>query len=364
MPVVVHKYGGSSLADLPRLRRVADRVIASRAAGESPVVVVSAMGDTTNQLLALAHEVAAEPDRRELDMLVSVGERVAMALLALCLRDRGVAARSLTGSQSGIVTDERHADASVVEVRPDRLRAALDAGLVPIVAGFQGVSREREITTLGRGGSDTTAVVLAAALGAERCEICSDVDGVWSADPRHVPLAKRIDSLSHDDMLELSRAGATVLFEDAVRVARDSGVVLRAVSTFLDGPGTRVGPTPTRRGPVGVAGDLLLRTEGAGWASCPGARLRRRAGDRRWWDVRNVHGPLPPGESVALVTLVGGGAGEDAARLARLDEALHTLASERPRGASGDVAWWEVPPDGLAAALRCLHLEVDPQVGT
>jgi aspartate kinase len=360
VPVVVHKYGGSSLADLDRLRRVAARIQAARDAGDQPVVVVSAMGDTTNQLIALAHEVADEPDRRELDMLVSVGERVAMSLLALCLRSRGVPARSLTGSQSGIVTDERHADARVVEVRPDRLREALAQGVVPIVAGFQGVSRTREITTLGRGGSDTTAVALAAALQAVRCEICSDVDGVWTADPRQVPEARRIDALSHDDMWALSQAGATVLFEDAVRLARERGVVLHAAATFTGGQGTRVGPVPRPTTPVGVAGDVLWRVPEAALGALPaGIRLRRRAGGFLWVDARNAHGArVEGGVRVGVVTLVGGGIGEEPRRLSALDHALMDVGGRGARGAAADVAWWEVEEDRLQDALRLLHAEV------
>jgi aspartate kinase len=208
MRVVVQKYGGSSVADLGRIRAVAARIAATRADGAGVVAVVSAMGNTTNELLALAHQVAARPDRRELDMLVSVGERISVALLAMALREVGVPAVSLTGSQSGIVTDERHADARVVEVRPDRIERELAAGNVVVVAGFQGVSREREVTTLGRGGSDTTAVVLAAALKADWCEICSDVDGVWSSDPRVVTDAAKIDAMGLDEALELARGGA------------------------------------------------------------------------------------------------------------------------------------------------------------
>jgi aspartate kinase len=232
--VVVQKYGGSSVADVDRLKRVAARVACTRAAGHAVVVVVSAMGNTTNELLNLARRVSSEPGRRELDMLLSVGERITMALLSMAINDLGVPAVSFTGSQSGILTDDRHAGARIVEVRPERIRKALDDGRVAIVAGFQGMSRSREITTLGRGGSDTTAVALAAALGAEVCEILTDVDGVFSADPRQVADAHRIDALSYGEALALFRGGARVLHPEAVAWAAKAGIVLH---TGLAEPG-------------------------------------------------------------------------------------------------------------------------------
>jgi aspartate kinase len=243
MRIVVQKYGGSSVADLDRIRAVADRIAGVRADGTAVCVVVSAMGNTTNELLTLARDIAPTPDRRELDMLISVGERVTMALLAMCLVDRGVPARSLTGSQSGIVTDEAHADARVVEVRADRLRQVLARGEVAIVAGFQGVSREREVTTLGRGGSDTTAVVLAAALGAEHAEICSDVDGVWSADPRIVPDAVKLDTLSLDEALALARGAERVAVIGggelyALALPHADELVLTEIDAAFDGADT------------------------------------------------------------------------------------------------------------------------------
>ncbi len=359
--VVVQKYGGSSVADLDRLQRVADRVAATLAAGLRPVVVVSAMGDSTNQILALAHQVSDRPDRRELDMLVSVGERVTMSLLAMALRARGVPARSLTGSQSGIVTDEQHADARIVEVRPQRLLAALEAGEVPIVAGFQGVSREREVTTLGRGGSDTTAVVLAAALGAEHCEICSDVDGVWTADPRIVPGARRIAALSPQHMWELSRAGATVLFEDAVRFAMERGVVLQASATFRTGEGTRVGPVPPSDSPVGCAVDRLTRVpEGEIGALSRGVRLRRRSAGWLWLDTRNSHGGDMPGAvSCTVVSLVGGAVGEQGVTITTVDAALSDAGIGVTHcGSAGEVAWWEVSEAQAGEALGLLHRQV------
>jgi aspartate kinase len=230
-PIVVQKYGGSSVADVPKLLAVADRVVRTHAAGHRVVVVVSAMGNTTNELLGLARQVSPTPGRRELDMLISVGERITMALLSMAVSDLGVPAVSFTGSQSGIITDENHSAARVIEVRPARIRQALEQDKVVIVAGFQGVSRSREVTTLGRGGSDTTAVALAAALDAAWCEICSDVDGVYSADPRKVPEARHLDRISYEEALALFRAGSKVLNAEATAFAAHHGIVLEAVKT-------------------------------------------------------------------------------------------------------------------------------------
>ncbi len=371
MRVVVQKYGGSSVADVDRIRRVAERVAKTAGQGFAVCVVVSAMGTTTNELIALAREVSARPDRRELDMLISVGERITMALLAMCLKDLGVPARSLTGSQSGIVTDESHADARVVEVRPQRLREVLEAGEVAIVAGFQGVSRAREVTTLGRGGSDTTAVVLAAALGAEHAEILSDVDGVWTADPRVVAEAAHLPVLSLDEALALARGGAKVLFEDAVRYARDQGVEIVAGSTFGPGAGTRLVrslPLPARA--VGVTGDRELARLEVGSeeellaVAAAGGRVRWRFGDVALVDLRNAHGGLPAGvrwAPASVVTAAGSALGEQPAVVARASAALAEGAIPvLLRGAAGDQAWWQVEPARLDDAVRAVHAALIP----
>jgi aspartate kinase len=235
--IVVQKYGGSSVADVTRLRKVAERVMRTRHAGHDVVVVVSAMGDTTDELLALAKQVSANPERRELDMLLTAGERIAMALLSIAIRDLGGDAISFTGSQSGIITNDRHVDARIIEVRPFRVQDELSRGRIVVVAGYQGVSYRREVTTLGRGGSDTTAVALAAALGAEYCEICSDVDGVYTADPRVVPAARRIGSLSYKETQELAESGAKVLNAQAVEFAKESGIAIYARATASPLPG-------------------------------------------------------------------------------------------------------------------------------
>jgi aspartate kinase len=229
--IIVQKYGGSSVADISRIRRVAERVVAARREGYAVCVVVSAMGKTTDQLLALATEVSASAPRRELDMLLSVGERTTMALLAIALHSLGEDAISFTGSQCGIMTNDRHFDARIIEVRPHRIEDELARGRTVIVAGYQGMSYKREITTLGRGGSDTTAVALAAALRAERCEIYSDVDGVYTADPRVVDDAKHIGAMGYEELQEMAEAGAKVLNAEAVEFAKRHGIAIYARKT-------------------------------------------------------------------------------------------------------------------------------------
>ena len=231
MTVLVQKYGGSSVADVEKIGKVADRVVAAKQAGSDVVVVVSAMGKTTDGLLALAKSVHADAPRRELDMLVSTGERVTMALLSIAIHARGCDAISFTGSQSGIITNDRLFEARILEVRPHRIEDELARGKIVIVAGYQGMSYKREITTLGRGGSDTTAVALAAALGAERCEIYSDVDGVYSADPRAVPDAVHLPEIDLACLQEMAEAGAKVLNAQAVEWARRAKIVLHARKT-------------------------------------------------------------------------------------------------------------------------------------
>jgi aspartate kinase len=264
--IIVQKYGGSSVADVEKLGRVADKIVAARRAGHDVVVVVSAMGKTTDGLLALARQVAVlgehqgEPPRRELDMLLSTGERVSMALLSIAIQSRGFDAISFTGSQSGILTNDRHFDARIIEVRPHRIEDELARGRIVIIAGYQGMSYRREITTLGRGGSDTTAVALAAALQAERCEIYSDVDGVYSADPRVVPEARHIPALDHAMLQEMAECGAKVLCAQAVEWARRAGIAIYARSTFDAGAAPqretivrRFGPSEEHRARAVVA---------------------------------------------------------------------------------------------------------------
>ncbi|MBK4348767.1 aspartate kinase [Lacisediminihabitans changchengi] len=262
MALIVQKYGGSSVADAESIKRVAKRIVETRKSGNDVVVVVSAMGDTTDELLDLASAVTPLASGRELDMLLTAGERISMALLAMAIKSLGQDARSYTGSQAGLVTDAKHGSARIVDVAPKRVREALDAGAIAIVAGFQGFSRiTGDITTLGRGGSDTTAVALAAALNADVCEIYTDVDGVFTADPRVVPAAHKIDTVTSEEMLELAAAGAKVLYIRAVEYARRHGVTLHVRSSFNNNEGTLVinpkeGENVEEPLIVGVASDL------------------------------------------------------------------------------------------------------------
>jgi aspartate kinase len=281
--IVVQKYGGSSVADVARMKLVAERVMRTRRQGYDVVVVVSAMGDTTDELLALAKQVSPNPDRRELDMLLTAGERISMALLSIAIRELGGEAISFTGSQSGIITTDRHVDARIIEVRPFRVQDELDKGKIVVVAGYQGVSYRREVTTLGRGGSDTTAVAMAAALGAEYCEICSDVEGVYTADPRVVPDARRIGSMSYEETQELAESGAKVLNAQAVEFAKEKGIAIyaRATKSPLPGADPSADGTVVRRDAVrqpgsvvGVASErdvLVLSADMGHGAMAPGA---------------------------------------------------------------------------------------------
>jgi aspartate kinase len=240
MSLVVQKFGGTSVADAERIRAVADHVARSRRAGDDVVVVVSAMGKTTDDLVRLADDVSSVQPTREVDMLLSAGERISMSLLCMALAELGIEATSYTGSQAGIITDAVHTRAKILEIKADRLRATLDGGGVPVVAGFQGMSVERDITTLGRGGSDTTAVALAAVLEAEACEIYTDVSGVFSADPRIVPEAHKLARISYEEMLEMAATGGRVLMLRSVEFARNHGVPLHVRSSFTWEPGTWV----------------------------------------------------------------------------------------------------------------------------
>ncbi|MEL5992206.1 aspartate kinase [Microbacterium phosphatis] len=241
MALIVQKFGGSSVADAESIKRVAKRIVDTRRAGNDVVVAVSAMGDTTDELLDLAGQVAPIPAPREMDILLSSGERISMALLAMAIHSMGYEAQSFTGNQAGVLTTADHGAARIVDVTPTRLRQALDEGAIVIVAGFQGVNPDKnDVTTLGRGGSDTTAVALAAALGADVCEIYSDVDGIFTADPRVIPRARKLDTVTADEMLELAANGAKVLYIRAVEYARRHGVLIHARSSFTSNEGTYV----------------------------------------------------------------------------------------------------------------------------
>jgi len=239
--LIVQKYGGSSVADAASIKRVAKRIAEAKRAGNEVVVVVSAMGDTTDELIELANKITPLPPSREMDILLTAGERISMALLAMAVANLGVEAQSFTGQQAGVITDTMHGKARIIDVTPSRIRATLDAGAIAIVAGFQGVTQyTNDVTTLGRGGSDTTAVALAAALGADICEIYTDVDGVFTADPRIVPSARRIDRISYEEMMEMAASGAKVLGLRCVEYARRYGVPVHVRSSFSGREGTLI----------------------------------------------------------------------------------------------------------------------------
>jgi len=245
MSIVVQKYGGSSVADAAGIRRVARRIVDTKVSGHDVVVVVSAMGDTTDELRDLAEQVSPAPPPRELDMLLTAGERISMALLAMAIAELGQTAKSFTGSQAGVITDSAHGKAKIIDITPGRIENANAQGAIAIVAGFQGVSQDtKDITTLGRGASDTTAVALAAALGAQVCEIYSDVDGVFSADPRLVPTARKLDRISHEEMLEMAACGAKILHLRCVEYARRYDIPIHVRSSFSLKEGTWILPDP------------------------------------------------------------------------------------------------------------------------
>lgn len=254
MALIVQKYGGTSVGTIERIHRVADRVARTQEEGHHVVVVLSAMSGETDRLLKLAHEVTANPDERELDMLLSTGERVTIALLAMELRGRGLNARSFTGRQVGIITDSAHTKARIARVTADRIKEALNEGVIPIVAGFQGINERSDVTTLGRGGSDLSAVALAAALKANRCVIFTDVDGVYTADPNIVPAARRIDKIAYEEMLEMASLGAKVLQTRSVEFAAKFSVPVEVNSSFTEGKGTLVTKEDKDMEAVAVAG--------------------------------------------------------------------------------------------------------------
>ncbi len=254
MALIVQKYGGTSVGTIERIHRVADRVAQTQRDGHQVVVVLSAMSGETDRLIKLAQEATANPDERELDMLLSTGERVTIALLAMELRGRGINARSFTGRQVGIITDSAHTKARIARVTADRLKEAISKGVIPVVAGFQGINEQSDVTTLGRGGSDLSAVALAAALKADRCIIFTDVDGVYTADPNIVPAARRIDKIAYEEMLEMASLGAKVLQTRSVEFAAKYGVPVEVNSSFKEGKGTLVTKEDADMEAVAVAG--------------------------------------------------------------------------------------------------------------
>lgn len=377
-PIVVQKYGGSSVADTTAIKRVAERIVARRKEGKRVVVVVSAMGKTTDQLLARARELSDSPSRRELDMLLTCGERASMALVAMAVQALGYDAISMTGSQAGIVTNDRHAGARIIEIRPVRVLDELEQGKIVIVAGFQGVSYKGEVTTLGRGGSDTTAVALAAALQAEYCEICSDVDGVYTADPRIVDATKMLHAISHDEMLELATHGAKVLHATCVEIARRTNIAMYARATSKHDGGTRIAMAGTAAyvDAVGVTGQKqLVRVRATGArcidrvldaaaaASVPALHLDTDMQSADLWfgladvpDWPAIRARLAKDleilEGVGAVSVVGDNLGADPIKLQR----ARTVAKD----AGIEIVAMSTSP--LRVSLFCIEANVDPLV--
>jgi aspartate kinase len=341
--LVVQKYGGSSVADADGIKRVARRIVDTRRAGNDVVVIVSAMGDTTDELLELAHKVNPTPPPRELDMLLTAGERMSAALLAMASQSLGVAARSFTGSQAGVITTGQHGDARIIDITPGRIRAALSEGDVAIIAGFQGVSQvTKDITTLGRGASDTTAVALAAALDADVCEIYTDVDGVFTADPRIVPTARRIEQISSEEMLEMAASGAKVLHLRCVEYARRFGVKVHVRSSFSQRPGTWV---VDQRSAAAATAD----TQGVGMEQ---PIISGVAHDRSEAKVTVVGVPDKPGKAAAIFKAV-----------AAADVNLDMIVQNVSAAATGltDVSF-TLPKTDLRTALEALR-QVQGEVG-
>ncbi|MDQ3293861.1 MAG: aspartate kinase [Actinomycetota bacterium] len=327
MALLVMKFGGTSVADAERIKRVAERIVTARRDGNSVVVVVSAMGDSTDELLDLAKQVSPLPPGREMDMLLTAGERISMALLAMAISALGFEARSFTGSQAGVITTSAHGRARIIDVTPGRIRTALDEGAIAIVAGFQGVSQDtKDITTLGRGGSDTTAVALAAALGADICEIYTDVDGVYTADPRIVPNARRLDNVCYEEMLELAACGAKILMLRCVEYARRYGIPVRVRSSFSQLPGTLVS---------GSMEDLPVEQ----------AIIAGVAHDRSEAKVTVVGVPDKPGEAAAIFRA-----------LADAEINIDMIVQNVSAAATGrtDISFTLPVPDG-PAAIAALH---------
>jgi aspartate kinase len=332
--LVVQKYGGSSVANAERIKRVAERIVSARKAGSDVVVVVSAMGDTTDELLDLAHQVSPLPAGRELDMLLTAGERISMALLAMAIHNLGYEARSYTGSQAGVITTSSHGRARIIDVTPGRLRTALDEGAIVIVAGFQGVAQDtKDITTLGRGGSDTTAVAVAAALNADVCEIYTDVDGVFTADPRIVPNARRIEQITYEEMLELAACGAKVLMLRCVEYARRFNLPIHVRSSYSTKSGTIV---------TGSMEDLPVEQ----------ALITGVAHDRSEAKITVVGVPDEPGQAAMLFETV-------AAAETNLDMIVQNVSTE---GSGRTDISFTLPTSDGPAAMSALH-KIQEKVG-
>jgi aspartate kinase len=335
--LVVQKYGGSSVADAERIKRVAERIVAARKAGNDVVVVVSAMGDTTDELLDLAHQVSPLPPGRELDMLLTAGERISMALLAMAIHNLGYEARSYTGSQAGVITTSVHGRARIIDVTPGRLKSAIDEGAIAIVAGFQGVAQDtKDITTLGRGGSDTTAVALAAALRADVCEIYTDVDGIFTADPRIVPNARHIKQITYEEMLELAACGAKVLMLRCVEYARRYGLPIHVRSSYSQMPGTMV---------TGSTEDVPVEQ----------ALITGVAHDRSEAKITIVGVPDEPGEAARIFEAVAGAE----INIDMIVQNVSTGAVEAAAGGRTDISFTLPKSDGPTAMAALSKIQQD-----
>ncbi len=332
MPILVQKFGGTSVADAHRIHLAARRAIRAKLAGRQVVLVVSAMGHTTDRLIELAHQVTRRPEKREMDMLISTGEQVSIALVAMAIHEAGHEAISMTGAQVGMLTSAEHTRARIRSIDTDRIRQHLQRGRIVIVAGFQGVDSDFNITTLGRGGSDTTAVALAAALGAEMCEIYTDVDGVYTADPRRVPQARKIDRISYDEMLELASLGAGVMHGRSIEIAKKFGVAVHVRSSLSDTAGTMIMDTQPERGAPGDA-----RATGIEDVSVTGASLKPEVGRLTFVGL-----PCRP-EAVAAIF------DELATRRIMVDDIIQNVV-EGPDAPQGPVAYGPSPPAASPAA--------------
>ncbi|MEZ0492401.1 aspartate kinase [Kineococcus sp. TBRC 1896] len=355
MALVVQKFGGSSVADADGVKRVAKRIAATKRAGHEVVVVVSAMGDTTDELIDLAEQVSPMPPARELDMLLTSGERISMAVLAMAISNLGLEARSFTGSQAGVITDSSHGRARIIDVTPGRIRSALDEGAIAIVAGFQGVSQDtKDITTLGRGGSDTTAVALAAALKADVCEIYTDVDGVFTADPRIVPTARKISRIASEEMLEMAACGAKILMLRCVEYARNYDLPIHVRSSFSPHEGTWVTDSPI---------PAAFKTDQTGEEPVEQPIISGVAHDRSEAKITVVGVPDNPGTAAAIFTAV-----------AEAEINIDMIVQNVSVGASGrtDVSFTLPKSEGATAtaaldkvkpAIGFERLEYDDQIG-
>jgi aspartate kinase len=357
MALIVQKYGGSSVSDAQSIKRVAKRIAEAKRAGNDVVVVVSAMGDTTDELVDLAAQISPMPPQREMDILLTAGERISMALLAMAITNLGVKAKSFTGQQAGLITDAVHGRARIVDVVPGRIRETLDRGQVAIVAGFQGVNAGNDVTTLGRGGSDTTAVALAACLDADVCEIYTDVDGVFTADPRIVPTARKIERTTYEEMLELAASGAKVLAQRSVEYARRYGVPIHVRSSFSGAPGTLVS---------GTHGDLIdpnTSHDEQEEAAMEDPIISGVAHDRSEAKITVVGVPDVPGQAARIFEVVAGAGANIDMIVQNVSAAATGLTDISFTLPQGDTRSTMAALNAVKGELGFAELQLDDQIG-